>query len=459
MIGLYLGDSALALARDGVRLSVAPSIVHADAAVSAVFGSPAPELVRLRPLAVSTRHWVGLARGDSMARQGAHATVRAELSHRLAIVDSPGDIRVAVPASFTAETCGDVLGVLQECGWIVHGFHDAAALTVAACGIDRPAIVVEVGLHHIAGSTVSSGARRRATSVRADSGMLALQDAWLDLVSEAMVRRSRFDPLHDAAQEQRVYDAVMGWATTAAREGIVHIEWSTPTGSIALPLTRDAFAAAAAPIYRDVLGVVHELRSAGSAVDLLLPQCMRDWPGMAEALEDIRTARRFVIPADVAARAVSLLPTESSEQSAQTSVMLWRGASGVSPIESPQPWPSDSSSSLPVHMSISRRPSHAIFGERAYPLTPGTSLGIGRMPGPTGLALPEQARGVSRLHCTLRVVDEGVELIDHSRHGTWINDERVVRRVRVSAGDRIRVGEPALVIGLLAAGEPHGPPS
>ena len=459
MIGLHLDDAALALARDGVSLSVASSIVHADAASSASFGRSAVELIRYRPLAVSTRHWSELARGDMAARTNARGVVRAELSYRLGVAGTPGDLRVAVPATFTAETCGAVLAELQALGWTVRGFYDAAALTASACGIDGTAIVVEVGLHHVAASAVGADSRRRATSVRMRSGLLALQEAWLDLVSEAMVRHSRFDPLHDAAEEQRVFEAVMGWAATAARDGIVHIEWSTPTGQIVIPLTRDVFAATAAPIYRDVLGVVHELRSAGASIDLLLPECMRDWPGITDALEDVRGARRATISTDVAARAASLLPDQSSDQLTTTAVMLWRGASGLSPIVTPQAWPNDGGSSSTDGSSPSRRPSHAIFGERAYPLAPGTSLGIGRAPGPMGLTLPEDTRGVSRLHCTLRIVDEGVELIDHSRHGTWVNDERVVHRVRVSAGDRIRVGAPGLVIALLAAGEAHGSPA
>lgn len=459
MIGLHLDDTALALARDGVTLSVEPSIVHAEPAVSASFGTPAAELVRYRPLAVSTRHWDALTRSDGAVRADARAVVRAELSHRLSIVGPPVGLHVAVPATFTIETCGAVLLELQELGWAVHGFHDAAALTVAACGgIDRTAIVVEVGLHHVAASTVGPDARRRAVSVRMHSGLLALQDAWLDLVSEAMVRRSRFDPLHDAAGEQRIFDAVTGWAATAARDGVVHIEWSTPAGPIVLPLTRDAFAAAAAPIYRDVLGVVHELRSAGTAVDLLLPERMRDWPGLADALGDIRGARCSTMTAGIAACAASQLPVPSPEQTSTNPVMLWRGASGVSPITMLQRWSSEGDSSSRDRSRGLRRPSHAIFGERAYPLNPGMSMGIGRAPGPTGLSLPEDSRGVSRLHCTLRVVEEGVELIDHSRYGTWVNDERVLRRVRVSAGDRIRVGESGFVIGLLAAGEVHGAP-
>lgn len=464
MIGLHLDDAALALARDGVCESVDPSIVQIETVSPDRFGAPASDLVRRRPLAVSTRHWSELSRDGENARPDWRAIASAELTRRLASLGTPGAIHVAVPATFTAETCGMVLSWLRTAGWSVQGFHDAAALTASACGVERSAIVLEVGLHHVAASLVTravptesseGGVRRRTVSVRRNSGLLALQEAWLDLVSDSMVRRSRFDPLHDGMQEQRVYDSLMGWAAIAARQGVVDIDWATPTGSLRLPLTRDGFAAAAAPVYRDILAVVHELRSAGAAMDLLLPEHLRDWPGLVDSLDEVRSSHRATFPNTVAARAASLL---SNDPSSADSVTLRRGLGPLPALVMPEPWSQGSMDTTISGTGSNRRPSHAIFAERAYPLLEGTMLGIGRMPGPAGIALSDDARAVSRLHCTLRVVDEGVELIDHSRYGTWVNDERVLRRTRVMAGDRIRIGDPGFVIRLLAAGETHGSP-
>jgi pSer/pThr/pTyr-binding forkhead associated (FHA) protein len=58
--------------------------------------------------------------------------------------------------------------------------------------------------------------------------------------------------------------------------------------------------------------------------------------------------------------------------------------------------------------------------------------------------------GVSRWHCSLRNEAQATWLIDHSRHGTWLNDERVAGRAEVFAGDRIRLGDPGIELTLLA---------
>jgi pSer/pThr/pTyr-binding forkhead associated (FHA) protein len=52
------------------------------------------------------------------------------------------------------------------------------------------------------------------------------------------------------------------------------------------------------------------------------------------------------------------------------------------------------------------------------------------------------------------VQDNGqIVLLDHSSFGTFVNGERVAERVRVHAGDRIRLGEPGVELALIAVGE------
>ena len=71
--------------------------------------------------------------------------------------------------------------------------------------------------------------------------------------------------------------------------------------------------------------------------------------------------------------------------------------------------------------------------------------------------LGEGVAGVSRLHCSLQRDERGVTLQDHSRYGTWLNDQRVVGRVNVLAGDRMRLGDPGIEFGFVAVGEADGP--
>ena len=71
------------------------------------------------------------------------------------------------------------------------------------------------------------------------------------------------------------------------------------------------------------------------------------------------------------------------------------------------------------------------------------------------MALAEGLAGVSRLHCTLRDEAEAIVLVDHSRHGTWVNGERVAGRARLRAGDRLRIGDPGVELALIAVDGRH----
>ena len=67
---------------------------------------------------------------------------------------------------------------------------------------------------------------------------------------------------------------------------------------------------------------------------------------------------------------------------------------------------------------------------------------------------------VSRRHAAIRAVGDRVEIEDlGSRNGTYVNDRRIDRPRRLSAGDQIRVGETTLqleVAGSPAANERRG---
>jgi pSer/pThr/pTyr-binding forkhead associated (FHA) protein len=54
---------------------------------------------------------------------------------------------------------------------------------------------------------------------------------------------------------------------------------------------------------------------------------------------------------------------------------------------------------------------------------------------------------VSRLHCRFEAADDHLELVDlKSTNGTYVNDARVSNRMRLSTGDRVRIGRVELTV-------------
>ncbi|MFZ2507254.1 MAG: FHA domain-containing protein, partial [Steroidobacteraceae bacterium] len=79
------------------------------------------------------------------------------------------------------------------------------------------------------------------------------------------------------------------------------------------------------------------------------------------------------------------------------------------------------------------------------PLVIGLEDGPGRR-----LAINGPRAGISRSHCTLLRRDDVAVVRDHSRHGSFVNGERVDGEAVLGVGDRLRIGTPGLVLDLVA---------
>lgn len=470
-LGVALDDAALAIAGtdDAAPPDVAASIVDAGRTQRARLGQGALASVRTNPTAVSSRHWFDLAHGRPPSRESA-SIARAELAVRRAALGLAADVAacVAVPASLDAPALGRLLAVFRAAGVPVSAFVDAAALLAAGCGpAEGAAIVLELGLHHAGAARVdvtAHEARRRSFRLRTRDGLVALQESWLQLVSEAMVLKTRFDPLHDAATEQRLYDQLQAVAARAARDGSATVGLSIGAGENPMRhevvLSRDQFAARGESLYRDLAAMVHELRPAGVPVTLLAPARIGQLPGLRELLAaEFHGCDLRLVPDGLAAGMAAALAARDGETggAAQGAVPLRRG---VPRLDDPR-WRDGATPAerltRPGEGEASARPTHLLWSGRALALA-GAAIEIGRAPAAGGIALAEGLAGVSRLHCTVRDEAGTIVLVDHSRHGSYVNGERVAGRARLRAGDRLRIGDPGVELSLIAVGGAHGTP-
>ena len=262
-----------------------------------------------------------------------------------------------------------------------------------------------------------------------------------------MVLRSRFDPLHEAASEQRLYDLLPTAAARAAREGSATLELPAGAASCAVTLSRDQFAAAARPLTRALVASVDALRSDGAPPTLLLSETLLELPGVVEALSALPGVRLHAMDADLVARAASMLPVaaDAAAEATAVEVPLRRGIAVGAILGEARV--------VEIAPEAARTaPTHVLWRGSAIPLVPGTVLEVGRAPAADGIRLDEGLAGVSRLHCTLRHGPEGVQVIDHAAYGTWLNGRRIAGRARLAAGDRLRIGDPGVELALIAVG-------
>jgi len=451
--GVYLNDAAFAVSGRDRPNVVIPSIVHFDPAHPEKLGSPASDVARLTPRLVSADHWTALMRAGREVSSSVRLIIRAELRARLAGRSTDGPLQCAVPAALGSEALSVVLALMQQEGLEVGAFHDAASLLVANSGLSGTTIVLEMGLGHVSATRVESDrdVHRGASTTRYGAGVLALNQCWLQRLAEAMVLHTRFDPLHDGLSEQRLHDGLETAYSTAARMGVAEIAVPTETGVSRVSFSRDQFAEAASSIYAEVLGILHEHRSAGSRTNILVEDRVLKFPGFLERLASLRGCRIFSYATDLVSRIAadeSISAESDGSVSFQRRYSLRQASENLAEVDLSE-----------FRSAADRPPTHALLDGKAVALPSGI-LEIGRGSDVDGLRLGEGLAGISRLHCALQGDESGVTLVPYSPQGTWLNEERVRGRVRVCSGDRLRIGTPGVVIELIAVGgADHGAPS
>ena len=442
-IGLELVDVALVAVRDGACVAKSPGIALLDPQ-GLLVGEAALAAARLKPVLATDRFWAELA-ADVQVPTAGLAVSTADLAHaQLSLlwrsIGQSGDQAVlAVPGSMRLEQVGLALGIAKSIGMPIAGVVDAA---VAACA-DLPACetVLHLDIHlHQAVLTQMQGAsmlRRLRVEIAPRVGVKVVNGAWAQLISEAMVRRTRFDPLHRASSEQQLYQRLPDWLATLATQESVDIAIESDARTFMATLRREQFALAAEAYYAQLIDLVHTGRRAGEAATLALSSRAAALPGLRERLAALPDLELVALPetAPAAAAVARIDEIGPAEPPLLATALQRRHAAAAGPGLR------RTGAACPTHVILNGR-AHAID---EHPL----QLGIGDGPG-RRLALSGPLAGVSRLHCTLLRRDGLAVIRDHSRYGSYVNGERVDGEAVLGVGDRLRLGTPGIVLDLVA---------
>jgi hypothetical protein len=441
-LALEINDAGLVLVRDGELLAEEPGCAMLDGSEPQT-GSEALRRARLRPAYAETRYWQELGTAP-LPRPMPAATTHAEIAHaQLASLGATlhaGDRRLllAVPAWYSREQLGVLLGVAREAGFEVAGLVDAALAASALEPAPESMLHLELALHRAVLTVLDHAGELRRTryEILPQHGWLALQQAWLEVVAAGFVRRTRFDPLHEATHEQRLWDGLPQWLATLASEPAITIEMPAAGLVHAVEFGREEFAAAAQRIYDSLAQALQRARAGGGPLHLRLSHRLAGLPGLAERLAGLRDCEVIRLPRGAAA--LGAIAYEAA---------LRRDPGALALVQRlPVPLRAAAGAVAPVAPTVpaGERPTHLVYRSRAWSIGP-RPLAIGsEVPaGWRALAL-EPGPGISRLHCTVTLDADGAWLDDQSTYGTLVNGERVRGRVPLRAGDRLRMGSPGV---------------
>lgn len=443
VIGIEVVDAALVTARDGARLAASPGVAIAAPAGLKV-GEAAAAEQRLQPVLAADRFWSDLS-ADSFAGAAGQALSHAELAraHLAAVwsgVAAAGDEAVlALPGSMRLHHAGVLLGIAADVGMPVAGVVDAAVAATAGLAARADVLHLDVQLHQ-AVLTVLDGEtvlRRRRVEIAPRAGLKPMFGAWAQLISEAMVRRTRFDPLHQAASEQQLHERLPGWLASLAGRDSLDVAVESGGGSFAATLRREQFTLAAEAWYAQLAELLRAGHRGAEPATLALSARAGMLPALAERLGALPGLEVTILPEAAAAVAAAARAADIGPADPPTLVTALPRTHVVPASAGNRP--------------TGARATHAVLEGRAHaiderPLVVGFGDGPGRR-----IVLGDSGEGISRSHCTL-LREQGRALVrDHSRYGTFLNGARVSGEADVGAGDRLRVGSPGVVLELVAA--------
>ena len=402
-------------------------------------GSRAFENARIKPRRIHNRFWSELTTDALPDRRFQHLSAADLVSRQLeqiwnAVAASGDRLVVAVPAYMTGDHLGLFLGIANELDVPVVGLVDAAVAATRREYQGAVPVHVDLSLHVATLSRLrqQGQAQLDRSAVIDNSGMLALYDAWIRVISDAFVKQSRFDPLHTAETEQLLLDRLGDWLASASASDRVGLEIEYRGIAHNAELESLDLISAAAPVYQRIASQLRAIYRAEETPAIQLSDRAARMPGLADMLAARVGGEIFLLESGATARG---LVTRCRD--------MQRGDGGVTLIRQ-LPWDQSPVSIAREEAPVAAgQPTHLLFENTAYAID-GRSLVLGSQPasGERWIDLRGDMPGVSRRHCAIERRNGQCVVQDFSRYGTFLNGHKIDGSAVLQVGDLVRVGSP-----------------
>jgi hypothetical protein len=462
LLALELNDARLVLARgdagDGEWLadSEGYAVLEGDTVLT---GDAARSRARLKPIYSYNRFWreIGtsaLPRANTRAQTAADLAF-AQLDDLLAPHRSAGDeLVIALPAGYAREQLGLVLGVASECGVEVRGLVDAAVAASAIEAQGERVLHLDLELHNAVLTLLEHGPeiRRTQSELLPRHGLLSLQEKWIEAIAGTYVRRTRFDPLHEARNEQVLWNSLPGWLAKLEDSEATGISVADGANERTVELTRESLLSATRDRYEAICRFVQHQCPAGVQTELLVSEQVASAPGLVAALATVPCVTVRALAHGAAAFGALRHADQVCRPPGKVTLVTRLTTNHAPRVD-------DKREVVTANVSPAERPTHVVFAGRAVPISV-VPLAVGSAVPGAGRSLQVPAGpGVSRDHCRVVRRDGHAWLEDQSTYGTFVNDSPVRGAVALRVGDRVRLGNPGVTLELIQVLDEHGAPT
>lgn len=210
---LELNDHTINLYQDGDLISSSPGFVLSLAGQTQ-FGQSAAEQSRLHPVNIHNEFWHRLSM-TPLTRPLAHYRHNADIAHAHLLhiaeaSDFEGDVAIAVPGSFSRDQLAILGGVLGKSPFRATAMMDTGLFYAMSHMAGQPRLVfADLQLHQFSLTLLRRDhqqVRRESVAVVQGAGWSNVANALVQVINDAFIQQSRFNPQHSAFWEQHLYN-------------------------------------------------------------------------------------------------------------------------------------------------------------------------------------------------------------------------------------------------------------
>jgi hypothetical protein len=422
-------------------------------------GQAAASKAHLFPRQIINHFWDHLNTDplEQSGRQGPQSTAEIAYQHLdliwQRIQKSGSEIIIAVPGFYGRQQLGLILGIANELSIPVKGFVPLALAAAPGAHPGKMILHLDIHLHRLEVTYLKQGQQLTVEDSLTghEKGLIYLHRQWAEAIGQEFVSSTRFDPFHQAASEQELYDRLPGIFYNLQHSPSIAFDMTGGSRTYGITLTRDFIARKAASVYTEIGQIIEGLQTQHGpkepSVVLQLTHRLARLPGCKESLAGIKSAEILELEEGAGARGVLQIWHQLSDQSDNGEISYFTSR----PL--PQARPANGQSRS-VDDSSTQYPTHLLYRSIAYPITDKPlTIGCAQDSEQNDVTITGETAGVCPKHFTIALQEGKILLHDMSAQGTFVDEKQVNGSIALKLGQSIRVGTPGEQLQVIACVE------
>jgi hypothetical protein len=311
-------------------------------------------------------------------------------------------------------------------------------------------LYLDIHLHRIEVIHLEQGENLtlRDSVTTVEKGLHHLYRKMADTIAQEFVRSTRFDPFHQAASEQELYDRLPGILSHFQHNSSMVFEITGGSAPYSITLERDSIIHNAEPVYSEMLRLIERMRNKqgkdGTSLTLQLSHRLSRLPGCKAMLAKLNDVQVIELDRGAAAMGVRQIWHQLANQDNNQGISFFTR----------RPWQRQQRTDdyrTTAEKAAHTRPTHLLYGSIAYPITEKPlTIGCAQNSEPNDITISGETSEVSPKHFTIERHGRNIILTDKSSQGTFVNEKRVKGSMALELGQTIRVGTTGEQLQLIA---------